>query len=375
MKDVIELAKELIACASVTPIDDGAMAVVEKFLGPLGFKIERMRFGAVENLYARIGTASPHLCFAGHTDVVPPGDETMWKSPPFAPEVRDGRLYGRGASDMKGAIAAFLCAGQDFLKDNPKFKGSLSYLITGDEEAAAIDGTVKMVGVLKERKEIPDYCVVGEPSNPEKLGDLVKIGRRGSFSAAITLFGTQGHSAYPQIADNPVPKMVELLRKLDRHVLDKGTKHFQPSQLVLTSIDTGNRAENVIPARITAKLNIRFNDQHSGKSLSEWMNEMCKECGARYELSIHANAEPFLTKDHAFADRVCRIVKAVTGRLPEKSTTGGTSDARFIKDLCPVVECGGINATAHKVDENMEVEDLRKLQTIYRQILDDVLKG
>ncbi|HVY12916.1 MAG TPA: succinyl-diaminopimelate desuccinylase [Alphaproteobacteria bacterium] len=373
MPDVVDLAKQLIACPSVTPIDAGAMAVVEKFLQPLGFKVERMRWGAVENIYARIGTASPHICFAGHTDVVPPGDEAAWKSPPFAPEIRDGRLYGRGAADMKGAIAAFLCAGREFLKAHPKFKGSLSYLITGDEEAEAVDGTVKVVGALKERKEAPDYCVVGEPSCPEELGDLVKIGRRGSFSATITIYGTQGHSAYPQNSDNPLPKMVELARKLARHQLDSGSKHFQPSNLVLTSIDTGNAATNVIPAKVTTKLNIRFNDHHSGKSLAEWLNDMCQKSGARYDLSIKPSAEPFLTSDHAFADRVRKAVKNVTGKMPEKSTTGGTSDARFIKDLCPVVEFGPVNLTAHKVDENILVEDLRKLQTVYQNIMEDIL--
>jgi succinyl-diaminopimelate desuccinylase len=373
MTDVLELSKTLMACASVTPIDAGAMDIVQKFLQPLGFKIDRQRFGAVENLYARIGTSSPHLCFAGHTDVVPPGDEAMWKSPPFAPEVRDGKLYGRGAADMKTAIAAFMCAAQEYLKDHPKHKGSISFLITGDEEAEAVDGTAKMVARLKEQKEIPDYCLVGEPSNPKELGDMVKIGRRGSFSATITLFGTQGHTAYPQLADNPVPKMVTLLEKLENHKLDGGTKHFDPSRLVITSIDTGNRADNVIPARITAKLNIRFNDKHTGKSLSEWLDNLCKESGARYELQIRAGAEPFLTSDHRFAETVCQVIKSVTGHMPDKSTTGGTSDARFIKEICPVVEFGAINATAHKVDEFIEVEDLRRLQTIYRKIIEEVL--
>jgi succinyl-diaminopimelate desuccinylase len=374
MTDVIELSKALIACPSVTPIDAGAMDVVEKFLKPLGFTIDRQRYGAVENLYARIGTGAPNLCFAGHTDVVPPGDEAMWKSPPFQPEVRDGMLFGRGAADMKTAIAAFLCAGAEFLKENPSPKGSISYLITGDEEAEAVDGTVKMISHLKEKGEKIDYCVVGEPSNPQNLGDMVKIGRRGSMSATITIFGTQGHSAYPQLADNPVPKMVELLRKLHHHQLDGGTKHFLPSSLVLTSIDTGNRADNVIPARITAKLNIRFNDKHSGKSLSEWINEVCKESGARYELQIRAGAEPFITTDHAFADRVCKAVKDVTGRMPEKSTTGGTSDARFIREICPVVEFGPINATAHKVDECINLEELRQLQAVYKKVMEDTLK-
>jgi succinyl-diaminopimelate desuccinylase len=373
MTDVIELSKTLMACPSVTPMDAGAMDVVQNFLQPLGFKIDRQRFGVVENLYARIGTASPHLCFAGHTDVVPSGDEALWKSPPFKPEVRDGKLYGRGASDMKTAITAFMCATQDYLKDNPKPKGSISFLITGDEEGASVDGTVKMVARMKEMGEIPDFCLVGEPSNPKQLGDMVKIGRRGTLSAAITVFGTQGHSAYPQLADNPVPKMIELLQRLEKHKLDDGTEHFDPSRLVLTSIDTGNQATNVIPAQITAKLNIRFNNKHSRKSLAEWVDTMCRESGARYEVQFREGAEPFLTSDHAFAERVCQIVESVTGRMPVKSTTGGTSDARFIKELCPVVEFGASNATAHKVDEYIEVEDLRQLQAIYRKIIGEVL--
>jgi succinyl-diaminopimelate desuccinylase len=372
---VVDLSKALISCASVTPIDDGAMDVVEKFLKPLGFKCERMRFGVVENLYARIGTGSPHICFAGHTDVVPAGDVATWKSDPFKPEVRDGNLYGRGASDMKTAIAAFMCATRDYLKDNSKLKGSISFLITGDEEAAATDGTIKVIQALKERKESPDYCIVGEPTNPKELGDEVKIGRRGSLSATLILYGTQGHSAYPDLVDNPVPKMVALLNKLENHKLDSGTKHFPPSRLVLTSIDVGNTATNVIPAKITAKLNIRFNNKHTGKALSEWINDMCKKSGARYELHLRPGAEPFLTQDSDFATKVCKAVKSVTGRMPAKTTGGGTSDARFIKDMCPVVEFGAMNTTAHKVDEFVGVEDLRQLQEIYRRVITDVLSG
>ncbi len=373
MTEILRLAQALIACRSVTPIDDGAMGVVEDFLKPYGFRIERLRFGVVENLYARIGTGSPHLCFAGHVDVVPPGDEAAWTSPPFEPALRGGKLYGRGASDMKAAVAAFLGAGVDFLRDNPAPSGSLSYLVTGDEEAESIDGTAKVVGVLKERGEKPDYCIVGEPTAPSFAGETIKNGRRGNLSAVITLHGTQGHSAYPQLADNPVPKMLALLQRLNDTPLDGGTEHFEPSRLVLTGIDTGNAAYNVIPAKVTARVNIRFNDRHSGKGLSEWLEKMCRESGARHELKIYSGTEPFVTEDPAFAARVSRAAQAVTGRAPVLSTAGGTSDARFIRALCPVLELGPSGATAHKVDENIALDDLEALHGIYLNIIEDFL--
>jgi succinyl-diaminopimelate desuccinylase len=376
--DALTLSKDLISCASITPADNGALAVLEKALTTLGFICKRMKFSEnghadVENLYARFGTASPNICFAGHTDVVPPGDLSLWASDPFKPEVRDGILYGRGVVDMKCAIACFAAAVSEYLASN-KPKGSISFLITGDEEAIAINGTQKMLKALEKEGEKLDACIVGEPTNPAKLGEMIKIGRRGSVTCKINIWGKQGHVAYPHFADNPVSRLVKILHALDTHDLDNGTEFFQPSNLEIVSADVGNPADNVIPAMASAKINIRFNDAHTGKTLIKWIEgiceSVCEEGDAKYELQSHISGESFLTAPGKLSSLLGDAVKEVTGLTPELSTTGGTSDARFIKDYCPVVEFGLMNATAHKVDESCAVEDIYKLKDVYRVALE-----
>lgn len=349
------------------------MDVLAEFLKPLGFKVERMRFGNIENLYARIGTQSPHFCFAGHTDVVPPGDVASWKNDPFAPALHDGALYGRGAVDMKGAIAAFLCAAEAFLKQNKKPNGSLSLLITGDEEGEAVNGTRKMLDTLRARGETIDCCLVGEPSNRQQLGDMIKIGRRGSLSAAITLYGTQGHVAYPEQADNPVWKAAELCLRLSNHTIDGGNADFQPSNLVVTAIETGNPTTNVIPEKATLRLNIRFNNQVTRDGLTDWLHIMCREKGYRYTMTTRGEGEAFLIENKEFAEKVSAIVEEVSGQKPKLDTLGGTSDARFIKEMCPVLEFGLVGASMHKVNEHVPVKDLELLQVIYERILQSML--
>ncbi len=372
--DPLPLARDLIRCASVTPEDGGALDVLTAALEQLGFECHRLRFeekgtDPVDNLYARLGNTGPNFCYAGHTDVVPVG--SGWTVDPFAAEVNDGHLYGRGAADMKSAIACFVAAVALHLETQKSVGGSISLLITGDEEGPAINGTRKVLEWLKERDETLDVCLVGEPTNPDELGDMVKIGRRGSLNGRLTVLGTQGHAAYPHLADNPIPHLLRLLAALTAEPLDDGTDTFQLSTLTLTSVDVGNTAPNVIPASATAAFNIRFNDRHSGQSLTDWLRNTLDQSaeGAAYELDIHISGEAFVTPPGELSDLVSQSIEAVTGRTPELSTSGGTSDARFIKDACPVCEFGLIGLTMHKADERIAVSDMETLTEIYRQIL------
>ena len=376
--DPVALSKALIRRPSVTPLDEGALSVLEEHLVPLDFSCHRLTFSEsgtpdVDNLYARFGKEGPNLCFAGHTDVVPPGDLSNWTSDPFQPEIRKGHLYGRGAADMKCAIAAFVAAASRVVAMfGDKFPGSISLLITGDEEGPAINGTVKMLDWLRANDEVLNACVVGEPTNIHVLGDMIKIGRRGSMNVQVTVRGTQGHVAYPTLADNPVPRLLRFLKTVDEHVFDKGTDHFPPTNLEITTIDVGNPTTNLIPATATARLNIRFNDQHSGNSLSKYLETVRAEVAGNsnaIDMDISVSGEAFLTPPGDLSNLVADAVTAVSGQTPELSTTGGTSDARFIKDHCPVVELGLINATAHKVDENASVDDIYALADIYERVL------
>lgn len=371
--DVVELAAALIRRPSVTPTDAGAMAVLEDALTGLGFRCRRMKFGEIENLYARLGDTGPNLCFAGHTDVVPVGDEAAWKNDPFAGEVKRGVLHGRGAVDMKGAIAAFTAASAEAIAAGAA-KGSLSFLITGDEEGEATDGTVKVVEALMREGERIDHCIVGEPSSSARLGDMIKIGRRGSLNAWITVDGVQGHVAYPQRAANPVPVLVKLLGRLIGHRLDEGYPEFQPSNLEVVELNVGNPATNVIPARAEARLNIRFNPHHTGQDLTRWLARECEEIdrefvGGRVSLRVVVSGEAFYTEPGRFVALVAGAVREATGQEPELSTSGGTSDARFIRALCPVVEFGLTGTTMHKVDEQVPVAELEALRNAYREII------
>jgi succinyl-diaminopimelate desuccinylase len=374
--DALDLARALIRCPSVTPADAGALGVLERALTPLGFACHRMTFREngtpdVDNLYARIGTAEPNFCFAGHTDVVPVGSEKGWTVDPFGAETIDGALYGRGASDMKGAVAAFAAAASRFLaRRGSDFGGSISLLITGDEEGPSINGTKKVLGWLNERGERLDACLVGEPTNPMELGDMIKIGRRGSLSGWITVSGVQGHTAYPHLADNPLPRLVKLLDALATMSLDHGTDHFQPSNLQLTTIDVGNAATNVIPGEARAAFNARFNDLHTSESLIRRIRERLDQAGGGYEMTTQVTGEAFLTPPGDFSALLTGAVERVTGRRPELSTTGGTSDARFIKDHCPVAEFGLVGQTMHKTDEWVSLADLAALTDIYEAVLD-----
>jgi succinyl-diaminopimelate desuccinylase len=380
--DPLEIARELIRCPSVTPEDAGALAVLEKWLTPLGFTCERMRFSDdgtpdIDNLYARFGTGAPHFCFAGHTDVVPVGDEAAWTADPFGAEVRQGRLYGRGAADMKSAVASFVAAAQRLVAEG--FQGSIGLLITGDEEGPSVNGTAKMLERLASRGEKIDHCLVGEPTCVDKLGDMVKVGRRGSINGWLTVYGTQGHVAYPHLADNPLPRLLEMLRRLDAQVLDEGTDHFQPSNLEITTVDVGNTATNVIPGVARAVVNIRFNDRHTGAGLDLWMRRVLdavtQEMGGRYEFTTKISGEAFMTEPGDFSALVAGAIEKVTGIAPELSTTGGTSDARFIRAYAPVIEFGLPNATMHKADENAGVDDISRLADIYEAILRGYFAG
>jgi succinyl-diaminopimelate desuccinylase len=373
--DVVAIAQELIRCPSVTPAEGGALGVLERLLGAAGFTVHRVTFGDVENLYARIGTEAPHLCFAGHTDVVPPGDETAWSHGAFAGEVKDGKLYGRGAVDMKGGIAAAVAATLDHLAaNNGQPKGSISFLITGDEEGVAVNGTIKLLQWAAERGETFDHCIVGEPSNVEAMGDTIKIGRRGSQSGTLVVDGVQGHVAYPHRASNPVPDIAALITALSSDPLDQGNAQFQPSNLEFTSVDVGNKASNVIPAQARAKFNIRFNDHHTQASLRALIDSrVAAAAGNRIRAHViwePSNSDSFVTQPGAFTDTVVAAIKAVTGRVPDLNTGGGTSDARFIKNYCPVIEFGLVGQTMHQIDENTPVSDLEQLTQIYRGVLD-----
>jgi succinyl-diaminopimelate desuccinylase len=378
--DVVAIAQALIRCPSVTPADHGALGVLAGLLGDAGFTVHRVTFsedGAadIDNLYARIGTAAPHLCFAGHTDVVPPGDEAAWSHGAFAGDVKDGRLYGRGAVDMKGGIAASVAAVLDYLAANDgQPKGSISFLITGDEEGVAVNGTVKLLQWAAERGERFDHCIVGEPSNVDAIGDTIKIGRRGSQSGTLVVDGVQGHVAYPHRASNPVPDIAALITALSGNPLDQGNAQFQPSNLEFTSVDVGNTASNVIPAQARAKLNIRFNDHHTQASLRALIDaRVAAASGNRIRAHVvweSSNSDSFVTRPGAFTDTVAAAIAEVTGRTPDLNTGGGTSDARFIKNYCPVIEFGLVGQTMHQIDEHTPVADLAQLTAIYRGVLD-----
>lgn len=373
--DPVALASALIRCPSVTPADAGALDAVQRPLKAMGFVCHRLVFSEegqpdIDNLYARLGTGGRNFCFAGHTDVVPAGDSGAWTHDPFGGVIADGILHGRGAADMKGAVAAFVGGVSRFLDDaGPDFGGSVSLLITGDEEGDAVNGTRKVLAWLKERGERIDSCIVGEPTNPDRLGQMIKIGRRGSMTGHLTVHGIQGHTAYPAQADNPLPRLARMLAAVTAEPLDEGSDHFDPSNLEITTIDVGNPANNVIPAQGRATINIRFNDLHGSAALEGWLRESFDRVGGRYDLSVRVSGESFLTPTGALSDLVAGAVERVTGLRPELSTTGGTSDARFIKDHCPVVEFGLVNRTIHQVDERVEAADIDRLADIYAATL------
>ena len=383
----IDVLQALIRCPSVTPLEGGALTTLQALLEPLGLEVTRMTASEpgtpdIENLYARLGSQGPHLMFAGHTDVVPVGSEADWSHPPFAAEIADGMLYGRGAVDMKGGIACFVTALARLVEEKGPPKGSVSLLITGDEEGPAVNGTVKLLEWAKQKGERWDACLVGEPTNPDQLGDMIKIGRRGSISATVTVRGVQGHAAYPQLADNPVRGAVRLADALMHPPFDHGTDNFQPSNLEVTSIDVGNSATNVIPAAASFKFNIRFNDLWTAESVQTEILRRLDEAAADSHLrpgrapvayDIVWSERPshvFLTRDDALIGSLSRAIETVTGATPQLSTTGGTSDARFIKDYCPVVEFGLVGQTMHMVDERVAVEDLETLTRIYKTFIE-----
>ena len=374
----LKLAKDLIRRPSVTPKDAGAINLLAKNLRSLGFKCQMMNFKNIKNLYARLGKSSPNFCFAGHTDVVPVGDLKSWSVNPFLGVIKNNKLIGRGASDMKGSIACFIAALSQFKKMKPKFKGSISLLITGDEEAIAINGTKKVVEKLKKRKEKINFCLVGEPTNLTKLGQMMKIGRRGSMTGYLAVYGTQGHVAYPHQANNPAPIITKILNQINNIKLDKGTKNFQPSNLEVVKINIENTADNVIPAEAAATFNIRFNNKHSSASLKRKLNKVfsnvCRRSGCSFKISYMVSGEAFLTTPNKTTYMIQKIIKKITKIKPKLSTAGGTSDARFIRKISPCVEFGLVGKTAHKIDEMVSVSDMKKLKKIYLNILQNYFK-
>lgn len=372
--NAVEIAQALIRCPSVTPAEGGALDTLGKILRDAGYEVNRVPFTDVntpdiDNLFAKIGSGAPHFVFAGHTDVVPPGDVASWTHSPFSGEIANGELFGRGACDMKGAVAAFAAAAIKFGK--PK-RGTISFLITGDEEGPAVNGTRKLLRWARERGEKFDHCIVGEPTNVNALGDMVKIGRRGSLSGTLIVRGLQGHVAYPHLADNPVPPLIRAVTALLAEPLDQGTEHFDASNLEVTALETGNRAFNVIPAESRAQFNIRFNDLHTADSLREHVLKrvMAAVGDTAFQIDWEPSSDCFLTQRGAFTDLVADAIQETTGAAPKLSTTGGTSDARFIKDYCPVVEFGLVGQTMHKTDERVPVADVEKLTQIYQRILE-----
>lgn len=372
--DPIDLTARLIRCPSVTPLEAGALDLLSNELEALGFNCTRLPFGdnedRVDNLFALRGIDSPHFCFAGHVDVVPPGNPSMWANPPFSGKIEDGYIWGRGASDMKGAIASFIAAVSRYLNEcNDTHPGSISLLLTGDEEGPSINGTVKVLDWMHRNNHIPDASLVGEPTNPKILGDSIKIGRRGSITGYLKVKGMQGHVAYPKLADNPVPKILELLASISKESLDEGSKNFEPSNLEITSVDVGNPANNVIPQEASAIFNIRFNELHSSDSLKTWIKKRMDSTKHPYELSFNVSGESFVTPPGLLTNLMTSSIEETTGLIPIHSTSGGTSDARFIKDYCPVAEFGLVNQTIHKVDEKASIDDIEKLTTIYQKII------
>jgi succinyl-diaminopimelate desuccinylase len=382
--DPLDLARRLIRCRSVTPAEGGALDLLQGELEALGLVCHRLPFGdeattRADNLYARLGDRAPNFCFAGHTDVVPAGDPASWSVDPFGGEVVGDELIGRGAADMKGGVACFVAAISRYLADGaqprPPQHGSISVLITGDEEGRAINGTRRVLQWMSENGERIDACLLGEPTSPTALGEVVKHGRRGSLIGRLTVHGRQGHSAYPQLADNPIPRLVRMLARLIDTELDRGSEHFESSTLALTSVDVGNPASNVIPERASAMFNIRFNDLHSADSLGAWLRRELDMAGGIYDLELEASADVFVTPPGALTALVQEAVEAVTGRRPALTTGGGTSDARFIKDHCPVVEFGLVGQTMHQVDERVAVGDLYRLSEIYAKVLETYFAG
>ena len=372
----VDLTQKLIRCPSVTPAEGGALDLLEAELNGLGFSCVRLPFGTgdarIDNLYARIGTAGPHFAFAGHTDVVPPGNTSSWRHDAFGGAIEDGSIYGRGAADMKGGIAAFVGACKTYL-DSERLQGSISLIITGDEEADAVNGTVKMVEWLETSGNVPDFCVVGEPTNPATLGEVIKNGRRGSLTCALNVSGTQGHVAYPHLANNPVPALVQMLAPVNGTELDGGTTFFDPSTAQVTHLNIKDPASNVISDNVTAQFNIRFNTKHSKDSLSGWLQEhferVSAEFGVNFEANFSSNAAPFITEPGPFTELMSDAIQAETGITPTLSTTGGTSDARFICKICPVAEFGLVGRTMHKIDEHVATDDIDKLVSVYKSMI------
>ncbi len=373
--DPVSLTADLVRCPSVTPEEGGAIDLLEQLLEKNGFSCTRIVRGQVSNLFAKWGTGKNGRVFGfnGHTDVVPVGDLSSWTVDPFGAEIKEGYLYGRGATDMKSGVAAFVASAIDFVNNKPP-NGSIVITITGDEEGEAVDGTVAILDWMQQNGEKIDHCLVGEPTSPSQMGEMMKIGRRGSMNAKITAKGTQGHSAYPDRANNPIVAMVKLLDKLESHQLDVGTEHFDPSTLAITSVDTGNKASNVIPAVTKAAVNIRFNDSHSGSSLVSWLKDeidtVSAEYGIKFETDFKISGESFITPPGELSDLISEAVKKELGVTPKLSTTGGTSDARFIKDMCPVTEFGLVGKTMHAVDEKVETKQINQLKEIYYRILE-----
>ena len=373
--DPVSLTADLVRCPSVTPEEGGAIDLLEQLLEKNGFSCTRIVRGQVSNLFAKWGTGKNGRVFGfnGHTDVVPVGDLSSWTVDPFGAEIKEGYLYGRGATDMKSGVAAFVASAIDFVNNKPP-DGSIVITITGDEEGEAVDGTVAILDWMQQNGEKIDHCLVGEPTSPSQMGEMMKIGRRGSMNAKITATGTQGHSAYPDRANNPIVAMVKLLDKLESHQLDVGTEHFDPSTLAITSVDTGNKASNVIPAVTKAAVNIRFNDSHSGSSLVSWLKDeiekVSAEYGIKFETDFKISGESFITPPGELSELISEAVKKELGVTPKLSTTGGTSDARFIKDMCPVTEFGLVGKTMHAVDEKVETKQINQLKEIYYRILE-----
>ena len=373
--DPVSLTADLVRCPSVTPEEGGAIDLLEQLLEKNGFSCTRIVRGQVSNLFAKWGTGKNGRVFGfnGHTDVVPVGDLSSWTVDPFGAEIKEGYLYGRGATDMKSGVAAFVASAIDFVNNKPP-NGSIVITITGDEEGEAVDGTVAILDWMQQNGEKIDHCLVGEPTSPSQMGEMMKIGRRGSMNAKITATGTQGHSAYPDRANNPIVAMVKLLDKLESHQLDVGTEHFDPSTLAITSVDTGNKASNVIPAVTKAAVNIRFNDSHSGSSLVSWLKDeiekVSAEYGIKFETDFKISGESFITPPGELSDLISEAVKKELGVTPKLSTTGGTSDARFIKDMCPVTEFGLVGKTMHAVDEKVETKQINQLKEVYSRILE-----
>jgi len=381
--DELQLSKDLIRFPSVTPVDAGAIKYISKKLKQLGFNCKILVFKdkknpPIKNLYARLGNKQPNLCYAGHTDVVPPGNINDWTINPFKPQIKNNHLIGRGANDMKSSIACFVAAVSNFLENNKRINGSISFLITGDEEAQAVNGTKKVVDYLIKKREKIDFCIVGEPTNPNKLGEMIKIGRRGSLSCNLEIKGTQGHIAYPHLSKNPITSLIAICKKLKEKPLDKGNKHFQPSNLEFTAINVDNQAHNVIPARAKTQFNIRYNNFHTSTSLKKMITKVvrsiCKKNKTKYKVDFLVSGDSFLTQPGPTMQMAKKIIKKITKINPVFSTTGGTSDARFIKKITPCFEFGLVNKTMHRVDECVSLNDLKKLTKIYHNILIEYFK-